>query len=63
MSGAMGKVGQMAEYTPKKTIQSAMLPHTARWENYNTQIETEQRSREIDKKEIKRQKKKRHEVK
>lgn len=30
MSGAMGNVGQMAEYTPKNTSQSSMLPQTAR---------------------------------
>lgn len=31
--------GQNTEYTAKKTIQSTMLPHTARWENYNTEKE------------------------
>lgn len=36
MSGAIGMAGQNTEYTVKKTIQSAMLPQTARWENYDT---------------------------
>lgn len=43
MSGAMGMVGQMAEYTAKKTIHRSMLPHTARWENYNEEKGREKR--------------------